>query len=107
VSAYSLECHGQAIAAKGLPLICLIRLCPIAYPWSNAFFGSLNETVSLAHFMLATLTITPKLFLHVWVGTRIYYLACVREHCLPARLIHFQRPHLKIKVGLTRMRHSI
>jgi hypothetical protein len=35
----------------------------------------MEETVSLTQFMLATLVITPKLALHVWVGQRIYFLA--------------------------------
>lgn len=38
----------------GLPLIVLLRLCPFPYPYSNAFFASI-ETVSLQEFMLATL----------------------------------------------------
>ncbi|POW22559.1 hypothetical protein PSHT_01115 [Puccinia striiformis] len=46
----------QAVAVKGLPLICLIRLCPF-------------------HFMIATLATTPKLLLHVFIGARVFHLS--------------------------------
>ncbi|GAA5894371.1 hypothetical protein JCM5296_005150 [Sporobolomyces johnsonii] len=64
----------QAVRIKGLPLIILLRLCPFPYPYSNAFFASV-ETVTLSQFFLATLTITPKLLLHVFVGHRTYLFA--------------------------------
>ncbi|CEQ38898.1 SPOSA6832_00370 [Sporobolomyces salmonicolor] len=64
----------QAVRVKGLPLIILLRLCPFPYPYSNAFFASV-ETVTLLQFFLATLTITPKLLLHVFVGHRTYLFA--------------------------------
>ncbi|GAA5859837.1 hypothetical protein JCM1840_006478 [Sporobolomyces johnsonii] len=44
----------QAVRIKGLPLIILLRLCPFPYPYSNAFFASV-ETVTLSQFFLATL----------------------------------------------------
>lgn len=43
-----------AVREKGTPLVILIRLCPFPFPYSNAFFASI-ETVSLAQFFLATL----------------------------------------------------
>jgi uncharacterized membrane protein YdjX (TVP38/TMEM64 family) len=43
----------------GLPLIVLLRLCPFPYPYSNAFFASI-ETVSLQEFMLATLSVSVR-----------------------------------------------
>ncbi|TKA54605.1 hypothetical protein B0A53_03012 [Rhodotorula sp. CCFEE 5036] len=64
----------RAVRVKGLPLIVLLRLCPFPYPYSNAFFASI-ETVSLQEFMLATLAITPKLLLHVFIGHRTYLFA--------------------------------
>lgn len=34
-----------------------------------------TESVTFTQFLLATLAITPKLYLHVWVGSRFYVLA--------------------------------
>ncbi|GAA5826606.1 hypothetical protein JCM10212_003586 [Sporobolomyces blumeae] len=64
----------QAVKVKGLPLIILLRLCPFSYPMSNLFFASV-ESVTLGQFFLATLTITPKLLLHVFIGHRTYLFA--------------------------------
>ncbi|GAA6047296.1 hypothetical protein JCM3770_001873 [Rhodotorula araucariae] len=64
----------RAVRAKGLPLMMMLRLCPFPYPWSNAFFASI-ETVTLGQFLLATLAITPKLLLHVFIGHRTYLFA--------------------------------
>ncbi|GJN91670.1 hypothetical protein Rhopal_004693-T1 [Rhodotorula paludigena] len=56
----------KAVRAKGLPLMMLLRLCPFPYPYSNAFFASI-ETVTLWQFLLATL--------HVFVGHRTYLMS--------------------------------
>ncbi|KAJ6515995.1 hypothetical protein C8R45DRAFT_958335 [Mycena sanguinolenta] len=59
------------VAAKGLPLIILIRVSPLP-PWvySNMLFASIGS-VSLWQFMTATFFVFPKLFLHVFIGSRI------------------------------------
>ncbi|BGP28879.1 Tlg2-vesicle protein [Rhodotorula toruloides] len=64
----------RAVRVKGLPLITLLRLCPFPYPYSNLFFASV-ESVKFSEFMLATLAITPKLLLHVFIGHRTYLFA--------------------------------
>ncbi|CAE6476232.1 unnamed protein product [Rhizoctonia solani] len=58
------------IAAKGLPLIILIRLAPLPWTYSNALFASI-ESVSFWQFMVATVIFTPKLFIIVFIGSRI------------------------------------
>ncbi|KZS97758.1 Golgi apparatus membrane protein TVP38 [Sistotremastrum niveocremeum HHB9708] len=65
----------DVIRAKGLPLIILIRVSPLP-PWvySNALFASI-ETVSLWQFVIATICLLPKIFLTVFVGSRIAELA--------------------------------
>ncbi|SGY18278.1 BQ5605_C015g08027 [Microbotryum silenes-dioicae] len=65
---------GRAVRVKGLGLCILIRLCPFPFPYSNAFFASI-ETVTLFQFFLSTLCITPKLLLHVWIGSRMFLFA--------------------------------
>lgn len=44
----------QVIDAKGLPLIILIRLCPVPWVYSNALFASM-ESVKLWQFVVATM----------------------------------------------------
>jgi len=65
----------QAVGVKGLPLICLIRLCPFPFTYSNLFFASLTTSCGLQHFMIATLATTPKLLLHVFIGARVFHLS--------------------------------
>ncbi|SCV68289.1 BQ2448_410 [Microbotryum intermedium] len=65
---------GRAVRVKGLGLCILIRLCPFPFPYSNAFFATI-ETVTLFQFFLSTLCITPKLLLHVWIGSRMFLFA--------------------------------
>ncbi|KAJ7129782.1 Golgi apparatus membrane protein TVP38 [Mycena epipterygia] len=62
-------------AAKGLPLIILIRMSPFP-PWvySNALFASI-ASVSIWQFVVATCFVFPKIFLHVFIGSRIAALA--------------------------------
>lgn len=49
---------GTHARPAGLPLMMLLRLCPFPYPYSNAFFASI-ETVTLWQFLLATLCVFP------------------------------------------------
>ncbi|TBU59163.1 Golgi apparatus membrane protein TVP38 [Dichomitus squalens] len=59
------------IAAKGLPLIMLIRASPFP-PWvySNALFASIRP-VALWQFFLATFVVFPKIAIFVFVGSRL------------------------------------
>jgi len=63
------------IAAKGLPLIILIRMSPFP-PWvyANTMFASIGS-VSLWQFMVATCCVFPKIFLHVFIGSRVAALS--------------------------------
>ncbi|KAN0061067.1 Tlg2-vesicle protein [Thecaphora frezii] len=63
----------QAVAKKGIKMAILIRFCPFPFCYSNLFFASLN-TVSFGHFIVATALITPKLLMHVFLGTRMFRL---------------------------------
>jgi len=64
------EALESVIEARGLPLIILIRWCPLPWVYSNAFFSSM-ETVSLWQFLIATVCFWPKFLLHVFLGSRI------------------------------------
>lgn len=63
-----------AVRRRGLSMAILIRFCPFPFAYSNLFFASLVDAVSLGHFLAATALITPKLLLHVWIGTRMFVL---------------------------------
>ena len=63
-----------AVRRRGLSMAILIRFCPFPFAYSNLFFASLVDAVSFRHFLVATALITPKLFLHVWLGTRMFQL---------------------------------
>lgn len=58
----------------GLKLLCMIRLCPLPYSLSN---GALSTFPSVQPHMyaLATAIITPKLFIHVFIGSRLAAIA--------------------------------
>lgn len=65
----------EAVRRRGLSMVVLIRFCPFPFCYSNLFFASLGRTaVPFSHFVIATALITPKLFLHVFVGARMYEL---------------------------------
>jgi len=64
----------QVIEAKGLPLIILIRLCPIPWVYSNALFASI-EAVRLWQFVLATICFLPKLAIIIFVGSQVANLS--------------------------------
>ncbi|KAF8640059.1 hypothetical protein AX17_001301 [Amanita inopinata Kibby_2008] len=72
----------EVVRIKGLPLIILIRVSPFP-PWvySNSLFASIGA-VKLWQFVVATLFISPKLILHVFIGSRIATLSDgnQREH---------------------------
>ncbi|KAJ7095289.1 hypothetical protein B0H15DRAFT_828894 [Mycena belliarum] len=63
------------IAAKGLPLIIMIRVSPFP-PWvySNALFASVGS-VSLWQFILATCGVFPKILLQVFIGSKVAALS--------------------------------
>ncbi|KAG8746858.1 Tlg2-vesicle protein [Ceratobasidium sp. 414] len=70
--------HGQekwraleaVIAAKGLPLIMLIRWAPLPWTYSNALFASI-DSVAFWQFMVATVCYTPKLFIIIFIASRV------------------------------------
>jgi len=59
------------VKAKGLPLVILIRLSPLP-PWvyANTLFASIH-TVKLWQFVIATVFLSPKIFLYTFIGSRL------------------------------------
>jgi uncharacterized membrane protein YdjX (TVP38/TMEM64 family) len=58
----------------GLKLLIMIRFCPLPYSLSNGAMSTF-PTIHPLMFALATAVATPKLFIHVFIGAKIYELA--------------------------------
>ena len=58
----------------GLKLLCMVRLCPLPYSLSNGAMSTFH-TVRPEMYALATAIITPKLFIHVFIGSRLAAIA--------------------------------
>lgn len=58
----------------GLKLLCMIRLCPLPYSISNGALSTF-PTVQPLIFALATAIVTPKLLIHVFIGSRLAAIA--------------------------------
>lgn len=58
----------------GLKLLCMVRLCPLPYSFSNAAVATF-PTVRWPGFMFATSVAAPKLFIHVFIGSRLAVIA--------------------------------
>ncbi|KIW93126.1 uncharacterized protein Z519_05731 [Cladophialophora bantiana CBS 173.52] len=62
----------------GLKLLAMIRLCPLPYSLSNGAMSTF-PTVSPLMYGLATAMVTPKLLVHVFIGSRLAVIARTRE----------------------------
>ena len=58
----------------GLKLLVMVRLCPLPYSLSNGAMSTF-PTVHPAMYALATAIITPKLLVHVFIGSRLAAIA--------------------------------
>lgn len=58
----------------GIKLLTMIRLCPLPYSLSNGAISTI-PTVTWYNFMFATAIASPKLLLHVFIGSEIRRLA--------------------------------
>jgi hypothetical protein len=58
----------------GIKLLIMIRLCPLPYSLSNGALSTI-PTVNWLSFMTATAIVSPKLLLHVFIGSQIGKLA--------------------------------
>ncbi|CAF9922045.1 MAG: Tlg2-vesicle protein [Heterodermia speciosa] len=68
------EALSLVLKYDGLKLLCMIRLCPLPYSISNGAISTF-PTVEPAMFALATAIITPKLLIHIFIGSRLAAIA--------------------------------
>ncbi|KAK4226120.1 hypothetical protein QBC38DRAFT_348623, partial [Podospora fimiseda] len=65
---------GQVLRRDGIGVLAMIRLCPLPYSLSNGFLATVGS-ISVGRFALATGLTTPKLLVHVFIGSRLALLA--------------------------------
>jgi uncharacterized membrane protein YdjX (TVP38/TMEM64 family) len=67
---------GLALTLKhdGLKLLIMIRMCPLPYSLSNGAIATF-PTVHWASYALATTIVSPKLMLHIFIGSQLEKIA--------------------------------
>ncbi|KAH8905441.1 hypothetical protein BR93DRAFT_970231 [Coniochaeta sp. PMI_546] len=65
---------GQVLRRDGIKVLTAIRFCPLPYSLSNGFLATI-PSVSVGSFAAGTLFSTPKLLVHVFIGSRLAKLA--------------------------------
>jgi uncharacterized membrane protein YdjX (TVP38/TMEM64 family) len=68
------EALALTLKHDGLKILCMIRFCPLPYSLSNAAMSTF-PTVHPLSFALATLIASPKLLIHVFIGSRLASIA--------------------------------
>ncbi|KAF7856861.1 hypothetical protein EAF04_009622 [Stromatinia cepivora] len=68
------EALALTLKHDGIKILCMIRLCPLPYSLSNAAIATF-PTVHPLNYALATALVTPKLLIHVFIGSRLGSLA--------------------------------
>ncbi|KAH9902292.1 hypothetical protein F4778DRAFT_118315 [Xylariomycetidae sp. FL2044] len=64
---------GQVLRHDGIFMLAGIRFCPLPYSLSNGFLATI-PSISPMSFALATAMATPKLLVHVFIGSRLALL---------------------------------
>ncbi|ROV99894.1 hypothetical protein VMCG_06247 [Cytospora schulzeri] len=65
---------GQVLRHDGLGVLALVRFCPLPYSLSNGFLATVPSIQPLS-FAMATAFSSPKLLVHVFIGSRLALLA--------------------------------
>ncbi|KAI1208796.1 uncharacterized protein F4807DRAFT_134273 [Annulohypoxylon truncatum] len=65
---------GQVLRRDGLLVLAAIRFCPLPFSLSNGFLATIS-TITPLRFATATAMATPKLLVHVFIGSRLALLA--------------------------------
>ncbi|PBP22683.1 TLG2-vesicle protein of 38 kDa [Diplocarpon rosae] len=68
------EALALTLKHDGIKILCMIRLCPLPYSLSNAAISTF-PTVHPLSFALATALTSPKLLIHVFIGSRLASIA--------------------------------
>ncbi|KAK9366452.1 hypothetical protein V1509DRAFT_629954 [Lipomyces kononenkoae] len=69
----SFQALAFTLESDGLKLLWMIRMSPLPFSYSNAALSTIH-TITPRNFFIATLLATPKLFIPVFIGSRLRYL---------------------------------
>ncbi|KAI0176303.1 hypothetical protein GGR52DRAFT_540349, partial [Hypoxylon sp. FL1284] len=73
---------GQVLRRDGLLVLAAVRFCPLPFSLSNGFLSTI-PSVTPARFALATALASPKLLVHVFIGSRLARLADAGDRMSP------------------------
>lgn len=65
---------GQVLRHDGLWVLAAVRFCPLPYSLSNGFLATI-PSITPVNFALSTAMASPKLLVHVFIGSRLAKLA--------------------------------
>jgi len=65
---------GQILRRDGVFVLAAVRLCPLPFSLSNGFLATI-PSISPAGFAVATALASPKIFIHIFIGSRMAKLA--------------------------------
>ncbi|KAI1469936.1 uncharacterized protein F4812DRAFT_420926, partial [Daldinia caldariorum] len=92
---------GQVLRRDGLLVLAAIRFCPLPFSLSNGFLATV-PSISPWRFALATALASPKLLVHVFVGSRLALLARSGDRMTPAdKAVNYLSMALGGVAGLT------
>ncbi|KAM0153134.1 hypothetical protein ACHAQE_006488 [Botrytis cinerea] len=94
------EALALTLKHDGIKILCMIRLCPLPYSLSNAAVATF-PTVHPLNYALATALVTPKLFIHVFIGSRLGSLAGDEEMDASTKLINYASIIIGAGLGAT------
>lgn len=91
---------GQVLRHDGLGVLALVRFCPLPYSLSNGFLATV-PSIAPASFALATAFASPKLLVHVFIGSRLAVLAEKGDEMrLGDRLVNYVSMVVGMGVGM-------
>lgn len=82
------EALALTLKHDGIKILCMIRLCPLPYSISNGAMATF-PTVHPLKYALATALVTPKLLIHVFIGSRLGSLAGDAQMDSSTKLINY------------------
>ncbi|KKA30296.1 hypothetical protein TD95_005092 [Thielaviopsis punctulata] len=92
---------GQVLRRDGLLMLTMIRFCPLPFSLSNGFLATIPTITPLA-FAISTALSTPKLFIHIWLASRLAILAERGDSMsIGERLVNYLSMGLAGVIGVT------
>ncbi|KAI3401620.1 hypothetical protein diail_10221 [Diaporthe ilicicola] len=89
---------GQVLRHDGLGVLALVRFCPLPYSLSNGFLATVPSIQPLS-FAIATAFSSPKLLVHVFIGSRLALLA-EKDMTFGDRLVNYASMSVGGLVGM-------